>query len=189
MAEPLLLAAYHDAVLSSLRKLSWVKDAETYPENVTPLTTPAVYFSLEGWEPGATCDGQLNVVLNASLYMVIDRSSATEKKPDIYARAAAADVSQWIEGQQFGLTHIEPAIFTGAAEDNFDPRLDAYLVWRVSYQQSVAFGPDPFAVTAAPLSKALLSRAPQVGEQHVGDYRLIYQTDCCEEEDNGTAGR
>ena len=189
MAEPLLLGAYHRAVLGSLRKLSWVKDADTYPEKITQLVTPAVYLSVEGWDPAATSAGQTNVSLSASLYVVIDRSSDIEEKPDIYVRAAAADITQWIEGQQFGLPHIEPAIFMGASEDNFDPNMDDYLVWRISYEQLAAFGADPTAITRALIKKAYLGVVPDVGEEHVADYRLIYQANIEALEQDGATAR
>ncbi|VFS10573.1 Uncharacterised protein [Citrobacter koseri] len=32
MAEPLLLAQYHDAVIGALKKIEWVRDADAYPE-------------------------------------------------------------------------------------------------------------------------------------------------------------
>ncbi|SQB66371.1 hypothetical protein [Citrobacter koseri] len=36
MAEPLLLAQYHDAVIGALKKIEWVRDADAYPEKNVP---------------------------------------------------------------------------------------------------------------------------------------------------------
>ncbi|MGS3100948.1 hypothetical protein [Enterobacter hormaechei] len=37
MAEPLLLGQYHDAVTGALKKIAWVRDADAYPEKMSPV--------------------------------------------------------------------------------------------------------------------------------------------------------
>lgn len=106
--------------------------------------------------------------------MVVDAASGLSC-PEIFLRTAAADITQWIDGQQFGLTHISPAVFTTAERDEFDPRMDDYLVWRVSFTQSAAFGVDPFARTGMPLNQVWLGAVPDTGRQHVDDYHLIWE--------------
>ena len=78
-------------------------------------------------------------------------------------------------GQQLGRTGLEPAVFIDASRDEFDPRMDDYLVWRISFTQSAAFGADPFAQLNAPLKAAWLGKAPDIGQAHVDDYQLIYE--------------
>ncbi|HHA1257599.1 hypothetical protein [Enterobacter asburiae] len=179
MAEPLLLGQYHDAVTDALKKIDWVRDADAYPENNVPrftgMTTPAVYFSINGWEQGGGNEGQLNVNLSCDLFVVVDAAGAGISRPEIFLRTAAADITQWIDGQQFGLTHLDPAVFIDAARDEFDPRMDDYLVWRISFTQSAAFGADPFAQLNSPLKAAWLGKAPDIGRAHVDDYQLIYE--------------
>lgn len=186
MAEPLLLGQYHDAVIAALKKISWVRDADAYPEKNIPrfsgLVTPAVYFAVNGWEQNGGNTGQLNVSLSCDLFVVVDAAGAVVDaaragvaKPSIFVGAAAADMTQWIDGQLFGLSHIAPAVFTSSERDEFDPRMDDYLVWRISFTQAAAFGADPFASTAGPLKKAFLGQAPDIGRAHVDDYRLIYE--------------
>jgi hypothetical protein len=179
MAEPLLLARYHDAVIGALGKLSWVRDADTYPEKNIPkftgLVTPAVYFALNSWEQAGGSDGQLSVEMSCDLFVVVDAAGAGTDKPEIFLRTAAADLTQWIDGQQFGLSQVDPAQFTSAERDEFDPRMDDYLVWRVSYTQGAAFGADPFSLAAGPLREVWLGRAPDIGCAHVDDYRLIFE--------------
>lgn len=70
---------------------------------------------------------------------------------------------------------MEPAIFISADTDETDPRLDDYLVWQISFNQTVTFGVDPFATDNLPLQRVWLGVAPEIGRQHVDDYRLIFE--------------
>lgn len=179
MAQPLFIARYHDAVISALKNIRWVRDADTYPEKNIPryngLRTPAVYFTLNSWEPAEQTTGQMAVSLFCDLSIVTERTAEGVTKPDIFLRSAAADISQWIEGQLFGLDGLGPAVFTGAEQDEFDPRMDEYLVWRVSFTQQASLGPDPFESTGHPLREVWLGLSPETGLQHVDDYHLIYE--------------
>lgn len=175
MADPLSLAVYHHAVIETLRQLPWVADADTYPENRTQLVTPAIYLSVDSWNPCSNTSGQPSVTLSVSLFIVVDRSSATLTKPDIYIRSAAADVTQWLDGQQFGLPYVDGAEFISAEADAFDPQFDDYLVWRINFEQQAAFGADPFAQSGSLLKGVWLGKAPDIGMGHVMDYRKIYE--------------
>ena len=187
MAEPLCIASYHAAVLNSLKELKWVKDADTYPERATQLVTPVVFFAVDGWDAKSNADGQMTVVLSAALWVLVDRAGEPEEekmaeekkraaaKPDVFIRAAAADLTHWLDGQTFGLANVEPAVFISADADETDPRLDDYLVWQISFNQAVTFGVDPFATDNLPLQRAWLGVAPEIGQQHVDDYRLIFE--------------
>ncbi len=130
MAEPLLLGRYHDAVTDALKKIGWVRDAGAYPERNVPrfsgLTTPAVYFSINSWEQGGGNEGQLSVNLTCDLFVVVDAAGSGVSQPEIFVRTAAADITQWIDGQQFGLGHIEPAVFTTAERECQPPDVE----WR-----------------------------------------------------------
>ena len=181
MAESLCMASYHAAVLDALKKLKWVKDADTYPDRKTQLTTPAVFFAVDGWDAVSNTDGQISVVLSASLWVLVDRAGESESgKPDVFIRSAAADLTHWIDGQTFALSNVEPAIFVSADADETDPRLDDYLVWQISFNQTVTFGVDPFATDNLPLKRLWLGVAPEIGQQHVDDYRLIFEGKQCE---------
>ncbi|HHR6407060.1 TPA: hypothetical protein ACS78E_003846, partial [Providencia alcalifaciens] len=115
MATPLRMAAYHEAVLTALRALPWVNSVEMYPETVTPVVTPAVFFSVDGWEMDNHSDGQLRVTLSGSLWVLVDRAATSEiGRPEVYIRSAAADLTQWLDGQTFGLSMVEPAVFLSA---------------------------------------------------------------------------
>ncbi|EBW9943338.1 hypothetical protein DQS39_24585 [Salmonella enterica subsp. enterica serovar Give] len=182
MAEPLCMASWHAAVLGALKELKWIRDADTYPERVTQLVTPAVFLAVDGWDAKNNADGQMTVVLSAALWVLVDRAGESENektevaaKPDIFIRSAAADLTHWLDGQTFGLANVEPAIFISADTDETDPRLDDYLVWQISFNQTVTFGVDPFASDNLPLQRVWLGVAPEIGRQHVDDYRLIFE--------------
>ncbi|MDT0208949.1 hypothetical protein [Serratia marcescens] len=63
MTQPILMASYHDAILSALREIEWVANADDYPEVVTQLETPAVYLSIAGWKnaPKGTLRGPVEI--------------------------------------------------------------------------------------------------------------------------------
>lgn len=174
MSEPLFIPDYFKAITDGLKALSWVMTAEEYPEVKTQFATPAVFVSIPAWEPGEGTTGQTYVDLTCDLYLVCDKSATSAgHKPGVYITALAADLSQWVDGADFGLTSVYPAIFTGSEVDGFDPNMDDYLVRRVSFVQSVAFGEDPFASNVAPLLSVWLGVVPDVGPEHIADYTLI----------------
>ena len=67
--------------------------------------------------------------------------------------------------------------------DTFDRLLDDYIVFRVSFEQDIPVGEDPFEVPAgAPLQEVWLGKAPETGKKHERDYRLIWKTEgTCDE--------
>lgn len=80
MAEPLCMASWHTAVLDALKKLKWIRDADTYPERVTQLVTPAVFLAVDGWDAKSNADGQMTVVLSAALWVLVDRAGEPDKE-------------------------------------------------------------------------------------------------------------
>ncbi|MGJ7685781.1 hypothetical protein [Escherichia coli] len=80
MAEPLCMASWHAAVLDALKKLKWINDADTYPERVTQLVTPAVFLAVDGWDAKSNADGQMTVVLSAALWVLVDRAGEPDKE-------------------------------------------------------------------------------------------------------------
>ncbi|MCT6450330.1 hypothetical protein MTR49_24770, partial [Escherichia coli] len=99
-------------------------------------------------------------------------------KPQIFARCLAMDLSDWIEGATFGLDNVDPAVFIDAEVDTFDRLLDDYIVFRVSFEQDIPVGEDPFAVPAgAPLQEVWLGKVPETGKRHEQDYRLIWKSE------------
>ncbi|HIF3244304.1 hypothetical protein [Salmonella enterica] len=185
---PLMLGTWHQALIDSLKQITWVKDADEYPEKITQLVTPAVFVDVPGWDKGVFPDGQTRVTLKCDLFVVTDRAGNTENvpKPQIYARCLAMDLSDWVDGATFGLDNVDPAIFIDAEVDTFDRMLDDYIVFRVSFEQDILVGEDPFAVpSGAPLQEVWLGKAPEVGRKHIDDYRLIYRAGWAKNESGG----
>ncbi|MFZ4832755.1 hypothetical protein [Rouxiella sp. Mn2063] len=173
MTKPVLMADYHNAVLSALREISWVKSAEIYPGNTTTLQPSTVYFSVENWRYFANADNQLQVKFDANLFIVMSHQNTADSQ--IAIRTAAAELSHWVEGQQFGLEALDCAVFTQAGTYEFTPAQDDYVVWNISFSQVGALGTDPDESTAAPIKDILLGKAPDIGLLHRGDYQSIYQ--------------
>lgn len=79
------------------------------------------------------------MTLSGSLWVLVDRAATSEiGRPEVYIRSAAADLTQWLDGQTFGLSMVEPAVFLSADVDETDPQWDDYWVWQVSFTQRVA---------------------------------------------------
>lgn len=176
MPHSVSIVQYHDALMATLGRLPWAKQARAYPEEATAITTPALFFSLNGWSPADNVHGgQTGVELDCAVYVICDKAATDEvHNPEVYARALAADLTQLLHGNQFGLPACEPAAFVSASRDEFDPALDGYIVFCVSYTQTTAFGDDAFAPTGAPLQRAMLGQVPDVGPGHEADYQQIY---------------
>ncbi|KFC13131.1 hypothetical protein GTGU_00173 [Trabulsiella guamensis ATCC 49490] len=177
MTKPVLMGTWHKALTDSLSSLSWVKNVADYPEQVTKLTTPAVFVDVAGWQQADSSDGQVNVVLQCDLFVVVDRTGQSAEKPEVYARALAMDLTQWLSGADFGIEEAYPAEFLDAVRDEFDQRLADYIVFRVSFSQQLPVGEPFFAdPEGAPLQRVYLGVAPDIGRAHEEDYRLIWES-------------
>lgn len=176
MPQPVSIPNYYESVLDALRGISWVRNADSYPEEKTQLATPAVFLSIANWSPGdGVTTGQSSIALECELYIVCDRSATTEiKRPAVFVQSCAADLTQWIAGHQFDIEGLEGAVFKGAEPDAFDPNLDDYLVWRIDFSQGAVMGADPFESKGGPFKGVFLGKAPDIGSAHVNDYRQIY---------------
>jgi len=173
MTKPVLMADYHNAVLSALRDVSWVKSAEIYPGNTTNLKPSTVYFSVANWAYFANADGQLQVKFDSNLFIAMSRQDTVDIQVAI--RTAAAELSHWVEGQQFGLDALDCAVFTQAEPYEPESVQDDYVVWLVSFSQVAALGADPNESTAVPMKDILLGKAPDIGRLHRSDYQSVYQ--------------
>ena len=176
MTRPVMMGEWHKALVDSLSTLSWAKNVADYPEEITKLTTPAIFIDVPGWQPAESADGQVNVIIRCDLFLVVDKSGNSVDKPEVYSRALAMDLTQWLQGATFGLESAEPAEFLDATRDEFDRRLGDYIVFRVSFSQQLPVGeplfPDPDGL---PLNRVYLGIAPDIGRTHEQDYRLIYE--------------
>lgn len=172
-----LLPEYHQAVTRALSALDWVRQARAYPEEKTVMIVPAVFVSIPGWGRADT-NGALTLDLDVDFYVVCDRVTTEDNpEPEVYARSAALDLCQWLEGNCFGLDNVAPMVFQDCQRDGFDPEMDDYLVFRLTTTQQVTVGDDPYAPNDAdPLKAVWLGKVPEVGRAHIDDYRLIYRS-------------
>lgn len=179
MSGYLSLDEYHDAVEASLKTIPWIKTTGIYPEIPDGFDTPAVFFEVESWEheessaPGAA----MSIVMQCNLYVL------REFEADLYgrkARNAALYLSGWINGRQFG-EMTGPAEFSQAEEATWNKSgkaVASHCVWAISFSQKVDIGEDPFEPgQAGPLKEAWLGKVPDVGPDHIDDYRLIYRAE------------
>lgn len=169
---------YHRALCDALQGLPWVRHTGAYPEEQTRFTTPAVFVSVPGWSR-AEGASMLTLDLEIEFFVVCDRvPTDANPEPEIFSRSAALDLTQWLEGNFFGLNGVEPLIFQDCQRDNFDPAMDDYLVFRITASQQVTAGEDPYAPgNNAPLNEVWLGKVPDVGRAHIDDYRLIYRVE------------
>lgn len=167
---------WHGAVLTALKTLNWALTVDAYPETVTPLATPCIFLDVPGWRPEESPDGQLQLGVMADLFVVVDKSLSGPDLPPpaVYLRCLAMDLSQWLDGNDFGLDAANGATFTDAEADVFDKRFDEYLVYRVSFEQVIPAGIPLFPLPdGAPLQKVWLGISPETGKAHEDDYQLI----------------
>lgn len=179
------MSGYHEALQASLNTLSWVSFSGHYAEIKTQLTTPAVLVSVPSWQKAErhlSC-GKMTVDLDVELYVVCDNSMTNEstggQKPnaELFVRSAAADLTQWLDGNFFGLECVTPAAFVRAEREEFNPDMDDYVAFRLEFTQGVALGVDPFSPgEGEALHKVWLGVAPNIGAEHIDDYRPIFDS-------------
>lgn len=176
MTQAVLFGTWNKALTDALKTLSWAVTVDEYPYTVTKLETPCIFIDVPGWKNMEVSDGQVNVMIECDLYVVVDKSTDSADKPEVYARALAMDLSQWVEGSDFGIDDAYDATFIDAVRTDFDPRLDDYIVMRVSFSQQLPIGAPLFADPEGnPLKRIYLGVDPNIGADHVNDYRLIYE--------------
>lgn len=172
----LSLDEYHNAVESSLKKIPWVKTVGVYPEIPDGFETPAIFFEVESWEheSDSVAGAAMSIIVQSNLYVL------REFEADLYgrkARNAALYLSNWIQGRQFG-EMTKPAEFISAEEATWNQAgkaVSSHCVWAVSLSQEVHIGEDPYAPDddVGRLKEVWLGKVPDVGLEHIEDYRLI----------------
>ncbi|MBF0035817.1 hypothetical protein HAX39_25035 [Citrobacter freundii] len=170
---------YHKAVTDTLKAIDWQREVGFYPDDKTPLDTPSIYFSVDSWSRANRGTDQLHIDMDCSIWVVVSRSLVCSEhnplfdSPELYTRSLAADISQLVEGHNFGL-EIEPATFQSATMDNFDRGLIDYYVWRISYGQTLPIGRDLHDFYRPPLKQIYVSKAPDIGIGHEDDYDPMF---------------
>lgn len=165
---------YHNAVMSELNGIEWQKETGFYPDDSTPLNTPALYFSVDSWSRADMGTDQLHIEQDCSIWIVVDRSLQCEfDSAELFTRELAADISQLVDGHTFGLD-IEPAVFQSATIDTMDHGLRGYYVWRVNYAQSIPVGRDVHDFPRSPLKQVYVGVAPKIGADFEDEYHPMF---------------
>ena len=93
------------------------------------------------------------------------------KNPKMEIRKLAAAVGAFVRQQRWGCP-IGPAELIGIYQDDFDPELDQYEVWRVEWQQVIHLGDTVWADydEGETPQRVFLGITPKIGPEHIDDY-------------------
>lgn len=165
------LDALFDAVAASISAafpaLAMVED---WPEDRRTMPLPCCLIELMDLEP--TDDpgtGQLAAIATMQARVLMSFRAPGAKRS---VAKLAAEVAHHVKGQRWGLP-VEPAVLTVIAPDDFDPELDQFEVWAIEWRQIVHIGTSIWDNDGTPPTQVLASWAPDVGEDHEGDYTDI----------------
>ena len=170
---------YTAAVLNALSGLDIFETVGMYDEIPDGFKTPAIFFEIESWEEAENTNlgGNLSVRLSCNFYIVREFAARQYNKK---LRNAALAFTGWVHGKSFG-TSCGPAQFVSADNGGWykdEKALASHHVWCVTTEQTVGIGLDRFKTPDAPLLKELwLGVAPDIGEEHKGDYTLIAKSE------------
>lgn len=172
------LAALHTAIrdkiaaaFPSLQTVEFYRDDED--EN---LATPACLLELEEFEPGPTDPGtgQVCLSLRFSARLIFSRESGPTAPMQM--RLAAVALAAFINKNRFG-GGVNPAHVLIGSRDDFAPSLSGRLaIWRMEWVHGESFFGDSAWQSDGLVPKVVfLGRAPNIGPDHVGDYRAIWR--------------
>jgi hypothetical protein len=167
------LDSYHAAVSDYLLdELPFLASVEEYPEVYDELLTPCGFFGVMDWDKpeDQTMTGQLSLSLNCQLLLVFTAEKAVSHKS---IRNAAMAASLKIDNARFGL-EVAPALFVSAQPWAFEPGLEQYEVWAVSFKHEVEIGVDEYAAMPDFLpTKVYTGVPPSTGLDAIDEYDQV----------------
>ncbi|MFB9136719.1 hypothetical protein ACFSJQ_17720 [Vibrio olivae] len=172
MSDGIHLTHYHQMIVKWLKEhVNWLKLVDFYPETETALPVPCAFFSVQDWERSEDqrMNGQLTVTLSCELLAVL---GIAEDKYQLDIRNAAMALAIAVEGERFGLP-VEPAVFSSAEPDAFNPELDDYAVWSIRFTQEIDIGKDEFQYTGVTPSTVKVGYVPKVGLNDQDSYEQV----------------
>ncbi|OON39769.1 hypothetical protein BTJ39_12095 [Izhakiella australiensis] len=182
MADIRCMAEYNGNTITALKAIPWVAYAGNYPTDNSAhagkLPTPAVWFRVNGWSAGKNSEESCAVDLSCELFVITDLEAADDENPQIKSEQAAADITAWLMEQVFCSPAAAPPVFQLAKRDADELRLAGYQVWRIVYSQLCKV--TAYSAAAGQLSAVWLAQAPDVGNQHLDNYRRVYGSDAHE---------
>lgn len=171
MADPVTIEGLHEAIKQALAQAFPVLvKVDDYPTECGHIKVPAAFLDLVSIEPnednGEDGTGQLVASLRWEISLVLGLTTQKNKRA---ARALAANVALWVQGNRFGL-HIPPAQFLRAAPDEFSPQLSRHTPWVVEFGQEIHLGESAWDGTGVIPSAVYVGFEPDTGLDHVDDY-------------------
>ena len=166
------LSAYQDDVLHWLGEhksyFSSVKaDEKSFDTNANGLNA---FLEIHGWRDlQSVGNGQYQAMLQCSLVLSCPRSI---ENAQTVTCDAAMDLCVSIQDNHFGQP-TEPPSHIQAFEDAFDPHMDAFVCWRVEWQQVVQVGVDKFVDDGTPPEHIYFSESPKTGSDHEDNYQQV----------------
>lgn len=167
-----LHTAIEDAIKAQFPDLATV---EFYSEVRKNVPKPACLLELT--EMDVTMDDdpgteQLAVMASFEARLVIGFRD-NDMKAKLEVRKLAGALAAWIHKtrNRWGLP-VGPATVVGCYQDNFEPELDQYEVWRVEWQQTLHLGETIWTDGTRP-DGAFYSFTPDVGLGNEDKYRAL----------------
>ncbi|WP_018692282.1 hypothetical protein [Algicola sagamiensis] len=152
----------HKSYLSSINT-----DAKSFDTQSKGLNA---FLDIHGWHDFQSVgNGQYQAMLQCSLVLSCPRSI---EHAQTLTCDAAMDLCVSIQDNHFGQP-TEPPSHIQAFEDAFDPHMDAFVCWRVEWQQVVQVGVDMFVENGTPPEHIYFSESPNTGTDHEDDYQRI----------------
>lgn len=167
------LNTLHDAIKAALAAKYPDATVDFYGRPGDRIQTPAIFLELEdiqAQDPDETGTEQLPVVLNFNAYVVLDYKVGKKQA----VKVLAADVATFIRGKRWGCP-VGAASVVGAFPDALQGREDAYEVMRVEFAHEALLGADIWTDEGPVPWKVYLGIWPNIGPDHVDDYKLIYE--------------
>lgn len=168
------LEAVHAGIVSAIAaQFPALQTVEAYRLDRKSLPVPACLIELTEMDavndedPGTE---QQAVMARFEATLVIGfRQGLNNPKMEI--RKLAAALGAFVRAQRWGCP-IGPAELIGIYQDDFDPDLDQYEVWRVEWQQVIHLGESvwvPYDEGETP-NQVFLGITPKIGPGHIDDY-------------------
>jgi hypothetical protein len=161
-----------DAIAAEFPDLETVED---HTEARQQLRLPAVLIELTALEPAPDIDPgteQLAVLARYDAHVIIGFKTPQAKRE---IRRLTSALAAFIHGKRWGQP-VAPAEIVDIVPDDFNPALDRYECWLISWQQAVHLGASVWNNDGTLPVVVLASIAPEIGLPHEYEYQVVAGT-------------
>lgn len=167
------LDAVHSGIIDAINaKFPALATVEAYRLDRKSLRVPACLIELTSLDTFTEPDPgteQLAVMAQFEAKFVISFKQGAAN-PKLEIRKLAASFAHFAKFQRWGCP-IGPAEILGIYQDDFDPELDQFEVWRVEWQQIIHLGASVWEMPPDWIpTEVYLGFAPNIGPAHIDDY-------------------